>query len=109
MKVNGVNIKFMEGLKMKDFNSMSNEELISVCEEMEMEIIDLKDRLEKKGKGRKGEVLDILRENLDGISIKDIGKKIGIKNKNVSSLLSYLKDDGYEMWRNGEGEIMSRS
>lgn len=54
--------------------------------------------------GRKKEVLDILKKEVDGISIKEISKRIGISNKNVSSQLSYLRDDGYVFGDLGEGK-----
>lgn len=46
----------------------------------------------KKGGGRKEEVLNMLKEEL--LSIEEIGVKLGISRRNVSSVICYLRDDG---------------
>ena len=73
-------------------------------------MIDLAKRLEMmkgvgKGSvgGRKAEVLKVLKSADTGISIKNIGEQIGISNKNVSSLLSYLRSDKYIIGDMGNG------
>ena len=53
--------------------------------------------------GRKGEVRKLLEENRDGISIIEIGEKLGISNKNVSSILSYLRKDGLRLGTRSDG------
>jgi len=82
---------------MKDYSKMSvkeiREELDRIMKENEV--------LRSKGKGdRKGEVLSLLKEGVN--DIEKIGKKLGIKEKNVSSILSGLRRDLKEK---GEGII----
>lgn len=69
-------------------------ELTSMVEELESVLCYLEDKLNKKKfkSSRKEQVMDILKErNL--ISVTDIGKRVGITNRNVSSILCYLRDD----------------
>ena len=75
-----------------NYEELSKEELIEL----------LKSSVKVKG-GRKGEVLNILRENGNGISIKGIGNKLGISDKNVSSLLCYLRTDGFRIFSDDKG------
>lgn len=73
---------------------LSNEEMVVVINEMEEVLCWLEGKLNKKKfkVSRKEEVMDILKEgNL--ISVSDIGKRVGISNRNVSSILCYLRDD----------------
>lgn len=52
--------------------------------------------------GRKEELIDLL--NKEGrLNIKEIGEKMGISAKNVSSLLMYLKKDGVRICTDCEG------
>lgn len=52
--------------------------------------------------GRKEELIDLL--NREGrLNIKEIGGKMGISAKNVSSLLMYLKKDGVRICTDCEG------
>lgn len=52
--------------------------------------------------GRKEELIDLL--NREGrLNIKEIGEKMGISAKNVSSLLMYLKKDGVRICTDCEG------
>ena len=52
--------------------------------------------------GRKEELIDLL--NGEGrLNIKEIGGKMGISAKNVSSLLMYLKKDGVRICTDCEG------
>ncbi len=52
--------------------------------------------------GRKEELIDLL--NKEGrLNIKEIGGKMGISAKNVSSLLMYLKKDGVRVCTDCEG------
>ena len=52
--------------------------------------------------GRKEELVGLLKE--DGrLNIKEIGEKMGISAKNVSSLLMYLKKDGVRICTDCEG------
>ena len=47
-----------------------------------------------KKSGRKEEIFGMLKEGV--WSIKELGVELGISNRNVSSILSYLRDDGIE-------------
>lgn len=61
-------------------------------------------KLERSGEegGRKEELIDLL--NREGrLNIKEIGGKMGISAKNVSSLLMYLKKDGVRICTDCEG------
>lgn len=52
----------------------------------------------KEGDGRKIEVKKILEEvGSEGISIMDIGKRLNISAKNVSSILTYLRKTGMKI------------
>lgn len=53
--------------------------------------------------GRKKEVRELLEENRDGISIIEIGERLGMSNKNVSSILSYLRKDGLRLGTRSDG------
>lgn len=51
------------------------------------------------GSERCQQVLTVLRRNtVEGISVSDIGEILGISAKNVSSYLSYLRRQGFEIW-----------
>lgn len=53
--------------------------------------------------GRKSEVRKLLEENKEGISIIEIGERLGMSNKNVSSILSYLRKDGLRLGTRSDG------
>ena len=53
--------------------------------------------------GRKSEVRKLLEENKEGISIMEIGERLNISNKNVSSILSYLRKDGLKLGTRSDG------
>lgn len=53
--------------------------------------------------GRKSEVRKLLEENREGISIMEIGERLGMSNKNVSSILSYLRKDGLRLGTRSDG------
>ena len=55
-----------------------------------------------KGEGRKGELREILNSG-ERMSIKEIGEKMGISDKNVSSLLSYLRKEGMKICTDSDG------
>ena len=69
---------------MKDLNEMNKEELLAL-------VMELK---EKKGEGRKDQVLAIIKRE-GKVSIGDIAEEIGISDRNVSSQLAYLRKDGH--------------
>jgi len=73
---------------------MNKEEMEKVICEMEEVLIwlELKLNVKKFKVNRKDEVLEILKEG-KLMSVGDIGKRVGISNRNVSSILSYLRND----------------
>lgn len=89
-----------------DLNKMKKEELIDWALELECMLGALEDKF-SKGKvfktGRKEQVLNILKRG-EAVSISDIATEIGIKSRNVSSQLSYLRDDGVEIVKIGRGK-----
>ena len=56
-----------------------------------------------RGEGRKKEVRDILEEG-GRYSIREIGERLGISDKNVSSILSYLRKSGLKICTDYEGK-----
>ena len=56
----------------------------------------------KNRKGRKSEVLEILRRGA-AVNINDIAKELDISCKNVSSQLSYLRTDGFNICTDRKG------
>lgn len=54
--------------------------------------------------GRKAEVRELLEQaREEGISIAEIAERMGISNKNVSSILTYLKKDGLKLLTRSDG------
>ena len=102
--------KMKRNHKMKSINEMTKAELLDeiqrvndICETNEAVIMDLTQKLEASSKdGRKSQVLDLLRENTT-ISILEISSKLGISTKNVSSQLTYLRSDGYQIFTDPNG------
>lgn len=89
---------------------MSKEERIAQLEEMEVEdlyelIIDLEAKIDnlKNGKGRKAEVLELLKEN-EAITIVAMSERLGISTKNVSSQLTYLRQEGFNICTDVNGK-----
>jgi hypothetical protein len=86
---------------MKELKGMKKEELEVIICDMEEVLILLEERI-SKGKnykrGRKEILLDVLK-NGKSWSIKDLSEKMGVEcgveisRRNISSLLSYLRDD----------------
>ena len=71
-------------------------------------IKELKDGLKEilvidRGEGRKKEVRDILEEG-GRYSIREIGERLGISDKNVSSILTYLRKSGLKICTDYEGK-----
>lgn len=56
-----------------------------------------------RGEGRKKEVRDILEEG-GRYSIREIGERLNISDKNVSSILSYLRKSGLKICTDYEGK-----
>lgn len=72
-----------------------------------LEIIEiLTKKLELKGNGRKESVLKLLNDGFN--SIQSIAEEIGITSKNVSSQLTYLRQDGYKIisYRDGGKSVL---
>ena len=57
----------------------------------------------EKGDGRKEELFRIL-ESGERYSIRELGEKMGISDKNISSLLSYLRKGGVKIVTDWEGK-----
>jgi len=90
---------------MNDVNDMSKEEMMEFVKMMKAENARLLEKVEnKKGNGRKEEVLGLIRE-YGKISIKDMAEKIGITDRNISSQLSYLRKDGLRFGKDSKGRI----
>lgn len=95
MEVKGMNFGDIMGvLKGMKLNNDEIKELRSYVKGLKLE------RGEEGG--RKEELIDLL--NREGrLNIKEIGEKMGISAKNVSSLLMYLKKDGVRICTDCEG------
>lgn len=96
-EMEGVDMNFagvMDALKGMKLNNDEIKELRSFVKGLKLE------RGEEGG--RKEELIDLL--NKEGrLNIKEIGRKMGISAKNVSSLLMYLKKDGVRICTDCEG------
>lgn len=80
------------------------EELNKTIDNQQQQIVDLQIQLEKSknNSGRKSQVLELLRNN-KSISILDISNELSISTKNVSSQLTYLRSDGYQIYTDPNG------
>ena len=89
-------------------DKMTKEELLAMVEDLEQTVLDLQVRLEKNNSGRKKQVLELLQSS-DSISILELANKLDISTKNVSSQLTYLRNDGYKIFtdNNGRKVLMS--
>ena len=85
-------------------DKMTKDELLKKVEEQEQIILDLQVKLEasKNNDGRKTQVLDLLKTN-GSMSILEIAKELNISTKNVSSQLTYLRTDGYQIFTDPKG------
>jgi biotin operon repressor len=83
----------------------TQEELIKEIENLKKENDALKTQIEnlQNKAGRKSEVLNTLRKN-KSISIVAISELLGISTKNVSSQLTYLRQDGYNICTDVNGK-----
>lgn len=87
MEVFGVVREFVEGM-----DKVEKDEFIK-----EM-LVECGFKKVKEGDGRKMEVKRILEEvGSEGISIMEIGKRLNISAKNVSSILTYLRKMGMKI------------
>ena len=100
-------------MEKKNYSGWKKEELVIEIEEMENVICEMENVLvwfelllgkkeEVKGDGRKGEVLGILKR-VGKVSIREIGKELGIEDKNVSSILSGLRKMGVNIGTDSKG------
>jgi biotin operon repressor len=81
-----------------DYSKLSKDELIAKIEALESQIENM-----KNGKGRKAEVLELLRTN-EAITIVAMSERLGISTKNVSSQLTYLRQEGYNICTDVNGK-----
>lgn len=59
---------------------------------------------ERKESNRKLEVLGVLKEAGEaGISIMELGSRLNMSSKNISSILSYLRKDGIRIGTRSDG------
>jgi biotin operon repressor len=81
------------------------QELIESLENAFNLIDELESQLEQKSQnvGRKQQVLEVLQMN-GPMTIKDISRKLNISTKNVSSQLTYLRTDGYQIFTDNNGK-----
>jgi biotin operon repressor len=95
---------------MKAINEMTKAELLNEVSRLnelhdsnQSIIAELTIKLESSSKdGRKSQVLSLLRE-YETISILEIASKLNISTKNVSSQLTYLRSDGYQIFTDPNG------
>jgi biotin operon repressor len=101
----------MKGINnMKAIKEMNNNELVSEVQRLnevndtnEGIILDLIQKLESSSKdGRKSQVLELLRKH-SSISILELAESLNISTKNVSSQLTYLRSDGYQIFTDPKG------
>lgn len=93
MEIFGLVREFVEG--------MEKEEKESFIKEM---MVECGFKKVKEGDGRKMEVKKILEEvGSEGVSILEIGKRLNISAKNVSSILCYLRKDGMKIGTRSNG------
>ncbi len=79
---------------MKNFNEMSDLEKENMMN-------GVSDSRVVGGGGRKLEVLNLLKEGV--WSVKELGVKVGVSNRNVSSVICYLRDDGFSIKKINRG------
>jgi len=82
---------------MKELMELKKEELVEMIIDMESVLCYLEEKGGKKFKeGRKEEVLKVLMDK-KRVSVKEIGRIVGISERNVSSQMSYLRKDGVKI------------
>jgi biotin operon repressor len=102
--------KMKRNHKMKEIKDMNKAELLNEISRLnavqtshKVTIAELELKLESSSKdGRKSQVLSLLRE-YQTISILEIASKLNISTKNVSSQLTYLRSDGYQIFTDPNG------
>lgn len=92
-------VEIIEMVK-KFVENMENDERKEFLKELSKEI-----RVSFGDEGRKGEVRKLLEESgEEGISIVEMSERLGVSNKNISSILSYLKKDGLKLMTKSNGK-----
>ena len=88
----------------KNYNEMTKDELVLEIEVKDQLILDLQIKLEKNqnNSSRKSQVLEMLRSK-ESCSILEISEELKVSTKNVSSQLTYLRSDGYQIFTNPVG------
>lgn len=81
-----------------DYSKMSQSELIETIETLNSQIEALRNKA-----GRKAEVLEILRTS-SPITIVAIAERLGISTKNVSSQLTYLRQENHNICTDVNGK-----
>ena len=76
----------------------------TIINDLKQQILDLQVKLESRSNNskRKSQVLELLKSH-ESISILEISSKLDISTKNVSSQLTYLRQDGYSICTNSNG------
>lgn len=95
MSISTNNFSFIE---QEQLEKMTKKELISYIHELEAYASQRK--VQKSNK--KNDVLDII-QNHQPISRQEIADMMNISVENTSSLLTYLRKDGYKIGKNHEG------
>ena len=87
-----------------DYDKMNKNELIEENNNLQQIILDLQKRLEssKSNDSRKSQVLELLRSN-SSISILEMAESLNVSTKNISSQLTYLRTDGYQIFTDPKG------
>ena len=89
-----------DSLTKEEFEEMINDSLNK--DELILQLqVQLKNR--SSADGRKSQVMKILVDH-GPITIMNIANKLGISTKNVSSQLSYLRTDGYQIFTDNNGK-----
>jgi len=82
---------------------MTKAEMAELIAKLQADNANLSAKVNNKT-GRKEQVLGLIRER-GKISIKDLATEIGISERNISSQLSYLRNDGLKFGKNSKGLI----
>ena len=87
-----------------NYEMMRKNELIEENYNLKQIILDLQMRLEssKSNDSRKSQVLELLRSN-SSISILEMAESLNVSTKNISSQLTYLRTDGYQIFTDPRG------
>lgn len=109
---NVMEVKEMEKMEeVMEVKGMNFGDIMGVLKGMKLNNDEIKElrsyvkglKLERGEEGGRKEELIVLLSNEGRLNIKEIGEKMGISAKNVSSLLMYLKKDGVRICTDCEG------